>query len=147
MRTILRLSLVALLPWCARAEQVVFSEVMYQPSATKPEFIEIWNITNTPLDMANWRFTRGIAFEFPSFAAATAQAVFLKAQERIIVSSADEATTRAAYTTIPANVRVFGPWTGVLDNGGEAVTLSDKNGVGLCTLTYQDGGRWPKAAD
>ena len=72
----------------ARAEQVVFSEIMYQPPAAKPEFIEVWNITNTPLDTAGWRFSDGIEFTFPNFNAASAQAHFLKPMERIIVSAA-----------------------------------------------------------
>jgi hypothetical protein len=45
------------------AIQVVFSEVMYQPPANKPEFIEIWNITSAPLDTARWTFTNGITFQ------------------------------------------------------------------------------------
>jgi hypothetical protein len=50
----------------ARAEQVVFSEIMYNPPAGKPEFVEIWNITNTPLDMAKWHFLRRSHFSpFP----------------------------------------------------------------------------------
>ena len=60
----------------ARGEQVVFSEIMYQPAAGKPEFIEVWNITNTPLDMANWRFNDGIGFTFPDFNPGSSQAHF-----------------------------------------------------------------------
>ena len=130
----------------ARAEQVVFTEIMYNPAGARPEFIEIRNTTMTPMDIAKWRFTDGISFEFPDFAAGSAQAHILKALERIVVSSADPETTRAAYG-IPASVRVLGPWTGLLDNAGETVTLADKNGVTICTVSYKDGGRWPKAAD
>lgn len=131
----------------AWSEQVVFSEVMYRPVAGKPEFIELWNITNTPLDIAKWRFTRGVDYTFPDFSGAATQAHILQAQERVVVSALGEAETRAAYPSIPATVRVFGPWTGSLANEGEDIFLEDKNGVGVCTLDYRPGGNWPKAAD
>jgi hypothetical protein len=130
----------------SRAEQVVFSEIMYNPPAGKPEFLELWNITNTPLDFAKWTFIEGITYTFPDISAGNPQEIFLKAGERIVVSSADPAITRAAYG-IPANVRVYGPWTGALDNAGESVTLQDKNGVGVCSVDYNDSGRWSRAAD
>ncbi len=131
----------------SRAEQVVFGELMYHPLDSKPEFIEVWNITVTPLDMAKWSFTDGIALTFPDFTTTSPGAHFLRQNERIIVSSADAATTRASYPSIPVNVRIFGPWTGSLDNAGERVTLRDKNGVIVCTLDYKDQGKWPIAPD
>ena len=130
-----------------RAEQVVISEVMYRPVNARPEFIELWNITETPLDVAQWRLTSGVNYLFPDFDAGRPQAHILRARERVVVSAMDEAATRAAYPALPAAVRVFGPWTGVLANGGEEITLTDKNGVMVCTLDYRNGGNWPKAAD
>jgi hypothetical protein len=108
--------------------------------------VEIWNITRTPLDMAKWRFVDGVSFEFPDFTEGDAQAHILKPLERIVVTSLGPAAARAAYG-IPPGIRVFGPWTGALANEGERVTLSDKNGVALCSVSYKEGGRWPKAAD
>ena len=129
------------------ASQVVFSEVMYHPVAGKPEFIEVENLSATPLDMARWEFTAGVAFTLPDFSAGASQAHFLKGFERIIFSAADDATTRAAYPGIPALVRIFGPWIGVLDNNGEQITLKDRNGVVAATLDYGDSGKWPVQAD
>src|SRR5687767_8611103 len=85
-------------------EQVVFSEIMYSPVATKPEFIEISNITRTPLDFAKWQLTDGVTYLFPDFSG-SGNAHILKPLERIVVSSADPAATRTAYN-IPANIRV-----------------------------------------
>jgi hypothetical protein len=130
---------------CAHAEQVVFSEIMYHPAGTKPEFIELWNISRTPLDCAKWRFTEGITYEFPDFAGSGNEHI-LQPLERIVVSAADPETTRTAYE-IPPGVRIFGPWTGALNNAGERVTLHDKNGSLVCTVDFKDGNRWPKAAD
>ena len=44
-------------------------------------------------------------------------------------------------------MKVFGPWTGNLPNEGGRITVKDKNGVQMCTLGYNDRGRWPVAAD
>jgi hypothetical protein len=133
----------------SEANQVVFSEVMYNPAGNKPEFIEVWNITNTPLDTAGWRFTNGVEFTFPEFSAANSQAHFLKPNERILISSADAGVLRSAYPSIPANVRIFGPWQAstTLDNAGETITLKDKNGVIMCELSYKDEGKWSIAPD
>ena len=148
LRTLLSTLVVALLSVFARAEQVVFSEIMYQPLSGKPEFIEISNLTATPLDMANWKFSDGITYTFPDFNAGSPQAHILQPFERILVSASSSATTRTAYPSIPAGVRIFGPWTaGSLANEGERVTLNDKNDVILCTVEYSDSGRWPIAAD
>jgi hypothetical protein len=129
----------------AYAEQIVFSEIMYHPRGNAPEYIEIYNNTATPFDIAQWRMTDGISFEFP-IDSANPQASFLKPFERIVLSSANPATARNVYS-IPASIRVFGPWEGNLANEGERITLQDKNGVTICTVQYDDRDRWPPAAD
>ena len=128
------------------AEQVVISEIMYNPSTEKPEFIEVQNLTVTPLDLANWRFSDGVSYEFPSFSSRSPQASFLGAFERILVTSVTPSALRAAYS-IPGSVRIFGPWEGFLENDGERITLEDKNGVTLTTVSYNDRGKFSIAAD
>lgn len=130
----------------ASAEQVVFTEIMYNPAGNKPEYIEIKNISWTPRDICKWRFSDGVVFELPDFNVGAPQSAFIQPLERIIISSSDPATTRAAYN-IPVQTRVFGPWTGSLSNSGERITLEDKNGMPVGTLNYKNGGRWPKTAD
>jgi hypothetical protein len=134
-RLFLLLGVIAALP--AAAEQVVISEIMYQPPAGKPEYVELSNITATPLDTALWKFTDGIDYTFPNFNAGAASAHILKPFEKILLSSADDATTRAAYPSIPVGVRIFGPWgASALSNSGEKLTVKDKNGVTVCTVEY-----------
>jgi hypothetical protein len=130
----------------ARCEQVVFSEIMYHPAGTLPEFIEVYNNTATPMDIAEWRLTDGVDYTFPTFSTADPQRTFLKPFERILLCGVDEATLRASYS-IPVSTRIYGPWTGNLDNAGERVTLKDKNGVVVCTVQYSNRGYWPVAAD
>lgn len=130
----------------AKAEQVIISEIMYNPAGTKPEYIEITNISHSARDIVTWRFDQGVTYEFPDFNSGAPGDAFMKPRERIIISSSDAATTRNAYG-ISSATRVFGPWTGSLANGGETVTLYDKNKVIVATVSYKNGGRWPKAAD
>jgi len=129
-----------------RSEQVVFSEIMYHPAGTLPEYIEVCNNTATVFDIAQWRTSDGVEYVFPAFSSVTPDQTFLKPFERILLSGVDEATLRASYA-VPTTTRVFGPWTGNLKNSGERITLCDKNGVLVCTVEYNDRNQWSPAAD
>jgi len=129
-----------------RSEQVVVSEIMYHPPGTLPEYIEVYNNTATPFDMARWKIRDAVDFDFPAFSAGDPTQTFLKPFERILIAGTDAATLRTAYN-LPASVRIYGPWTGALDNAGERIALQDKNGVTLCTVAYNDRGKWPPSAD
>ena len=129
------------------AEQVVFTEIQYNAKAGEPDFLEITNLTATPLDIGNWFFSDGIDFTFPDFNSGDPNAHILKHYETILVSPVDEASLRAAYPDIPQETRIFGPYSGALSNSGETLTLNDKNGVIMTTIEYNDGGKWPAAAD
>ena len=138
------LFLVLLIP--SPAEQIVFSEVMYHPPVGGHEFIEVQNLTATPFDIAKWELTDGASFTFPDFSDGAPLDSFLKAFERIILCDTDPASFRATYN-VPTSIRIFGPWTGQLANGGERITLADKNGTVRCTLRYDDRHPWPLPAD
>lgn len=127
-------------------EQIVFSEIMYHPRGEEPEYLELYNNTATPFDIARWRLTSGVSYEFPGFDPAAPQASFLKPFERLVLTGGEPAAARQAYD-IPPSVRVFGPWNGKLANGGDQITLKDKNGVVVCAVSYNDRGKWPPAAD
>jgi regulation of enolase protein 1 (concanavalin A-like superfamily) len=131
----------------AVSEQVIFTEIQYNAKAGQPDFLEVTNNTGTPFDMGKWYFSNGIDYTFPDFNAGDTDAHIFKQFETILVSPVDEATLRAAYPSIPGTTRVFGPYTGSLSNSGETVTLNDKNGVVMTTVDYNDGGKWPAAAD
>lgn len=128
------------------AEQVVFTEVMYHPKGQKPEYVECYNQTATPLDMAEWNLTGGIEFTFPPFEDANPAEGFLGPWERFVIGGASPSELREAYG-IPESVRVFGPWSGRLSDAGDSIVLEDKNGVALVRLDYEDDGDWPAEAD
>jgi hypothetical protein len=134
---------------------VVFSEVMYNP-LTGDEFIELYNRTGlvVPLyDPAHpentWRFTEGVGFTFPAGASLAANGYGL-------VVGIDPAAFRAAYN-VPAQIPIWGPYTGLLDDGGESLELARPGdpevGTGFVPyiraerLTWDDVVPWPTRPD
>ncbi len=141
-------ALLLALPLSAPAGQVIISELMYNPAGTKAEWIEVVNLTTNRLDMAAWQLSSGATLTLPDFNAGSPNAHLMLEKERILLSSKSAADTRIDYPNIPVNVRIFGPWTGSLDNAGETVTIKNKNGARLNVLNYGDSGReWPAAPD
>ena len=129
------------------AEQVVFSEVHYNPQGDNLEYLEIYNLTATPLDIANWKFSKGVDYEFPDFNETNPGISFIQPFERILIAGVDEQALREAYV-IPPGTKIYGPWSGALSNEGELLELQDKNGVVRASVEYNDDGRkWPVAAD
>lgn len=129
------------------AIEVIISEIMYHPSAQKPEYVEVQNLTATPLDCADWRFSSGVDYTFPAFLDAAPLDTFLKPFERILIAPVDEATLRIAYPSIPAATRIFGTSSNALSNAGETIVLKDRNGITLSRVTFNDRAPWPIAAD
>ncbi|MCH2592855.1 MAG: lamin tail domain-containing protein [Pedosphaera sp.] len=130
----------------ARSDQVVINEVMYNPRGDAPEWIELSNITATPFDIAGWKLRGDVELDFPSFDGNRADEAFLGHWQKIILTNIDSGSFRQQYG-IPSSVKVFGPWTGSLPNEGGRIVVRDKNSVLVCTLGYNDRGRWPVAAD
>ena len=130
-----------------RAEQVVFSEIMYHPSGTLPEYIEVSNNTATPLDIAEWQLCDGVDYVFPSFSPEAADRTFLKPFERIVLVGGAMKRRCGPPTTCRRRSASMDPGNGNLKNAGERITLRDKNGTLVCTVEYNDRGRWPLAAD
>ena len=129
-----------------RAEQVVINEVMYNPRGDAPEWIELSNITATPFDIADWKLRGDVELDFPAFDGNNADDAFLGHWQKIILTSIEPGRFREMYRP-PSGVKVFGPWSGSLPNDGGRFTVKDKNGVPVCTLGYNDRGKWPVAAD
>ncbi|MGK0190777.1 MAG: hypothetical protein ACI9R3_006608, partial [Verrucomicrobiales bacterium] len=129
------------------SEQIIFSEIQYHPDEGKPEFIEIRNNVATPLDIVDWKLSGGVDYVFPGFDPSNGQAAFIHNRQRIVLTGVSEAEFKAAYPATPADVRVLGPWSGVLSDRGETLTLKDKNGTVMTTVTYEDRDHWSPAAD
>src|SRR5579862_224206 len=136
---------------------LVFSEVMYQPAAGGDQFIEILNITNSPVPLydpanpANTWLIDGIGFTFPQNITVAANGLFL-------VTGIDPTVFRAKYS-VPAGIPIYGPWTGTLSTSGEHIELQKPDNpdpvqgggvyvpyVAVEALDYANTAPWPLEA-
>jgi fibronectin type 3 domain-containing protein len=93
------------------------------------EFIELQNISTGALNISGYAFSNGITFAFPTMAALTAG-------QRVVVAKNPTAfATR--YST--AGMILLGPYTGVLNNAGERITLLGSVGETVQNFEYSDG--------
>lgn len=150
-----------------RVGPVVISEIMYHPNASSEaldEYIELANLaaTNAPLYDPNaatntFRLRGGVDFDFPP-------GLVLAPGGRLLVVGFPPtetnrlATFRATYL-VPAEVAVFGPWSGRFDNAGEGVKLQCPDVPNVAgsvvsvpywtaeAVNYAPAAPWPAAAD
>ena len=129
------------------SDNLVVSEVHYHPvdalDSAYPdkdafEFIQIFNVSNAPVDLTGVWFdgsVAGIEYQFGSVTLAPdAYAVLVK----------NPLAFEARYGT---NVPVQGTCSGKLSNGGEQITLRDSAGAIIHQFTYSDDAPWPNLAD
>ena len=131
------------------SSRLVVSEIHYNP--TEPtdveiaagfennddfEFVELHNPSNTPVALGGLAFTDGITFAFGD--------EMLAPGARIVVAASENAF-RMRYGP---GAKVAGSYaSGRLNNGGEALTLSNAAGERLIHIEYNDGDAWPARAD
>jgi len=114
---------------------LVITEIHYGPPAVPPqgsrldEFIEVRNTTGLPLLLGDpskqerrWRLDGAVAFPFPSGAllGPGAFGVIVSFDPSIETSLVESFRSRFA---VPADVPIWGPWTGALNNAGETLRL------------------------
>jgi hypothetical protein len=151
----------------AKVGPVVLNEIMYHPLDTNDalEFIELHNILGSPVqlfDPANpqntWRLRKGIDFNFPP-------STVIPAGGYLVIVSFDpltEAASLAAFQAAYGNgMTLLGPYSGKLDNAGEAVELQKPDApqtvpgpdFGLVPyvvadhVSYSDTAPWPTSPD
>lgn len=114
---------------------VVINEIMYNPPAiggaanTRDEYLELRNISSEDVPLFDpdapdntWRIEGGVDSTFPTN-------VTLSAGDHLLVVSFDPETDSSSLEAfcltygLDASVRIFGPYTGRLDDSGERVSL------------------------
>ncbi|MHC4718256.1 MAG: lamin tail domain-containing protein, partial [Planctomycetota bacterium] len=141
---------------------VVINEIMYNPAISGDEFIELHNITDSPVrlyDLAypdhTWTLDGAVEYTFPAGKEIPAGG-FVVVTEVDVSTPAAEAAFRAAHG-IPGGVAVMGPYTGRRDNAGESIKVYRPGATHLVTgeyamirvdrVKYDDQAPWPVEAD
>lgn len=116
-----------------------FDEIMYNSGVDSLEWVE-FHISAGPalenMQASGLRLDGAIEYAFPAEA--------LDVDERVVVAS-DTAAFRAKYPYSAYPVRLFGPWTGRLDNAGEDIELK-VTGSGDAVCSYSNDPPWPTLA-
>lgn len=153
---------------------IVISEIHYHPSATdaqtnnlEDEFVELTVTAGQPVplfDVDNpasvWRLRGGVDYDFPT-------GITLEAGESVVLTSLDPATSTAGIDAfrerfgVPPQTRIFGPFSGNLNNAGEQLRLEapeapqppESPDAGLVPyyvvdqVVYAAASPWPVSAD
>ncbi len=106
---------------------VVINEIYYDPSVTGDEFVELKNITSSPVKLYDpafptntWRLG-GVDFVFPPNVEIPANG--------LIVISGIETNVFRQHAGLPASIPIYGPFGGNLQNNGELLELLRPDGV------------------
>lgn len=137
---------------------LAITEIMYNPATNELEFVELRNISNatvplwdatSPATNRYWRLGEAVSYQFTT-------GDQLLAGEYALVCQTNPPVFRARYN-VPAHVKIFGPYTGSLSNGGETLRLWRPGTYDLVILgnptvqvekvEFDDIAPWPLEAD
>lgn len=126
---------------------VVISEIMYNPSETGSEFVELYNLSGSSVDLSGWDIDGISGFKFPP-------GTFLPAGGFVLLIDTAKRSPAQFRTdfNVPASVPIFGDLFD-LGNAGESLRLEKPNPVPLEPdilverVRYNDKSPWPTEAD
>lgn len=114
--------------------QIVITEIHYnQPGSDNYEYIELFNLGVTNVDLTGWSFTQGIVYTFPS--------ITLNIGDYLVIVN-DSLAFQNDY-----GITAYEWDSNSLSNGGEDIILVDDMGMGIDTVDYDDFNPWPRIAD
>ena len=114
--------------------KVVINEIMFNPRSGQSahEWIELQNVSSDLINVAGWRFTRGVQFTFPN--------VSIPAGGYLVVAS----DPVAFQTNYPAVANYVGGWTGRLANSDETIELRTALDEEVDSVHYATEGDWAR---
>ncbi|MBZ0254877.1 lamin tail domain-containing protein, partial [bacterium] len=121
--------------------QVIINEIHYNPpdigteDGLFREFIELYNPTSESVDLSGYAFDNGITYTFPD------NATIFPGQFIVLAKNINHRVWNNS------SFRIYGPYEGRLDNGGERLTLRNSEGQIVETVDYNDSPPWPIGSD
>lgn len=115
-------------------EHLVINEIMYHPEDEKPEFIEIMNFGESPVNLNGFSFSKGISYLFNTDE-------YILPGTGIVLSN-DNALFKNTY-----DFDAFGQYQKQLSNKGESLLLINGFNQLVDSVTYSDTIPWPESAD
>jgi len=116
--------------------QVVINEISYNPPEAgndSLEYIEIYNVGVSIVNLDGWHFTKGVVDTFPN--------VVLGAGEYFVTAINENAMASVFGVTVHQ-------WTsGALSNSGESIILLDAGGNLVDSVAFRDVDPWPTEPD
>ncbi len=129
--------------------QIVINEIMFQPPSGKAseEYIELYNLAPTNVNLTGWALRGGIDFVFPSdtvinargfLTVAANKTAFLARYGNVSPLVGDWAIVRVTEL----GQRLLTNYANVLGNTRNTVNLKDATGETVDTVPYADEGDW-----
>ena len=120
---------------CSRRTSLVLSEIMYHPTNSNLEFIELFDSRGEPQDLSGYQLGGSITYTFPPGSQIEGGGFVVVAKSPIDLEN--------AYGLSGA----LGPYTNNLPNSKGTVRLSNQAGAVLLEVNYDTVPPWPISAD
>ena len=115
------------------------SEIQYNPpGGSDYEFLELVNVSASPLNIGGYKLTTGVTYTFSA-------GTVVPAGGRIVVCN-----TRSAFLSRYGSAGILlatGSYSGKLSDSGDTLTLIDSVGSVVFKCTYDSSGAWPSRAN
>lgn len=115
-------------------ENLVINEIMYHPDSDYPEFIEIMNFGDSPVNLNGFCFSGGIDYKFESNGSIQPGAGLVLSNDRTLFEAAYE-------------FNAFDQYNRQLSNDGETIFLTNSFNQLVDSVAYSDSIPWPEQAD
>ncbi|MCU0372862.1 MAG: lamin tail domain-containing protein, partial [Ignavibacteria bacterium] len=115
--------------------QVVINEVMYAPTSPMKEWFEIYNISNSPVNLQNWKW-KDAAVSNP-VRTVTTQNILLNPGEYAVVCE-DSANLKSSFPGMTGVILQSSGWNALNNTGNESIVLFNSSNTVTDTLGYNN---------
>jgi hypothetical protein len=120
---------------CSRRTSLVISEIMYHPTNSLLEYVELFNSRGEPADLSGYQLGGSINYTFPN-------GTTLPGGGFLVVAHSPSDLQNAYGLS-----GVLGPFTNNLPNDSGTVTLINQSGAVFLEVDYSDHAPWPVSPD